>query len=154
LADIKKRLAAKEAEADEPMGVVSRITTVVMRTKLTKQIEEVGKELEILQKERAALEHPPLDKVALEANRRAFHRWAEQALGGMEASDVEKKRQALYWLGVDMLLFRSTHELNYEVKLTWRGLNAAQPLLLCEARKNADSSICIYVWPSSAAHWR
>ena len=142
LEDIKKSLAGKEAEADELVEMVRHITTAAMRTKLEKQINEVGQELEILQKEKAALEHSPLNRETLESNRQAFLVWAEQALGGLEASDVEKKRVALYWLGVDVVLFRSTRELVYEVTLTWRGLNAAQPLILRKP-ENAVSSMWI-----------
>src|SRR5262245_36915704 len=104
-----------------------------MRQKLQKQMNEIGSELEALQQEHDALVAPPESKEHLRAQQQAFHRWAEAAISGLKHASIEEKRQALYWLGVEVRVWRSTSEgQNYELSLTWRGLNAGKPLVLRE----------------------
>ena len=76
----------------------------------------------------------------LTAKTQAFHTWADAALSGLATATLEEKRLALYWLGVQVRVWRSTRELDYELALTWRGLNAGMPLVLRE-RVNTESLV-------------
>lgn len=46
---------------------------------------------------------------------------------------------ALYWLGAEVRVWRVSSQLEYEIVLTWRGLNAGRPLFLRE--RNAIPSL-------------
>lgn len=111
-----------------------------MRQKLAGQMNAVGEELEALQQERAKLLLPSETAEHLAAQTQAFHTWADAALSGLAGASLEEKRLALYWLGVEVRVWRSTQELDYELALTWRGLNANRSLILRE-RMNTESLV-------------
>lgn len=54
-------------------------------------------------------------------------------------ANLEQKCLALYWLGTEVRVWRVSGQLEYELVLTWRGLNAGRPLLLRE--RNAGLSL-------------
>jgi site-specific DNA recombinase len=138
LQELDENLAAKEADADELVRLSTHITSTLMRQKLAQQMNVVGEELEALQQEREKLLLPSLTAEHLAAQTQAFHTWADAALSGLAEAPLEEKRLALYWLGVEVRVWRSTQELDYELTLTWRGLNANRPLILRE-RVNTES---------------
>ena len=139
LIELADALAAKEAAADHLVQLATRITSISMRQKLQDQMNELGAELEALQQEYNALLMPPESEEQLRAQQQAFHRWADDAIAGLEQASLEEKRQALYWLGVEVRVWRTNQELDYELVLTWRGLNAGRPLVLRE--RNTISSV-------------
>lgn len=139
LAELEETLASKEAAADHLVRLAANITSESMREKLQDQMNELGAELETLKKERAHLLMPPLTQEALHAQRQAFQVWVEAALAGLEHANLEQKRMALYWLGAEVRVWRVSNQLEYEIVLTWRGLNAGRTLFLRE--RNAIPSL-------------
>ena len=139
LAELEETLASKEAAADHLVRLAANITSESMREKLQDQMNELGAELETLKKERAHLLMPPLAQEALHAQRQAFQVWVEAALAGLEHANLEQKRMALYWLGAEVRVWRVSNQLEYEIVLTWRGLNAGRTLFLRE--RNAIPSL-------------
>lgn len=132
LADVLEQLASKEKAADELFAMTTRIDSAAMRERLTKQLNELGAQLEVLHTEQAELEAPSVSKETLSAQRDAARLFAEQALqGGLNAS-LDDKRMVLYWLGAEVRLWRVDGQLDFELRLTWRGLNAGKPLVLHE----------------------
>lgn len=138
LQELEEQLAVKEADANELVRLSAHITSVLMRQKLALQMNVVGEELEVLQQERAKLLQPSEMAEHLAAQTQAFHSWADAALSGLAEASLEEKRLALYWLGVEVRVWRSTEALDYELTLTWRGLNANRALVLRE-RVNTES---------------
>lgn len=94
------------------------------------------------------LSTPPESEQQRREQQQAFHRWAEDAIAGLSHASIEEKRQALYWLGVEVRQTRISHqEPDYELVLTWRDLNAGKPLVLRE--KNATPSASVDGSPSA-----
>ncbi|HLV97289.1 MAG TPA: recombinase family protein [Ktedonobacterales bacterium] len=132
VAELKEALAAKEAAANQLVHLAAQLTSDSMREKLSKQMNEVGAELDVLRQEYQALLQPPATEEQRRIQQQAFHHWADAAIAGLEHASIEEKRQALYWLGVEVRVWQSSGEPDYELKLTWRGLNAGRPLVLRE----------------------
>lgn len=132
LADITKQLAAKEASANELFAMTTQITSAAMRERLTKQLNELGAQIELLQTEQAELEAPAATEETLRAQQAAAKRWSEQVMAGSEHASLDDKRAVLYWLGAQVRLWREQGKIDYEFVLTWRGLNAGRPLVLHE----------------------
>lgn len=132
LVDLKKALAAKEASADQLVQLAANITSEKIREKLQKQMNELGAELEVLEQERARLLVPPVTELELQTQRQAFQTWAKDfTIGASQGyAHLEEKRQVLYWLGVEVRVWREAGQLDYELRLSWRGFNAGRPLLL------------------------
>jgi len=133
LTELADALAKKEAAAEHLVQLATHIKSVSMRQKLQKQMNELGAELDALQQERDALLAPPESEEELRGQQQAFHRWADAAIAGLEHASVEERRQALFWLGVQVRVWRVQKKFDYELTLTWRGLNAGRPLVLREA---------------------
>lgn len=132
LEELKEALAAKEVAANQLVHLAAQITSDGMREMLSKQMNEVGAELDALRGEYQALLQPPATEEQRHAQQQAFHHWADAAIAGLEHASIEEKRQALYWLGVEVRVWQSSGEPDYELKLTWRGFNAGKPLVLRE----------------------
>ncbi len=141
LTKLADALAKKEAEADHLVQLAVHITSVDMRNKLQNQVNVVGTEWDVLKQEYNALLVPPESEEQRYAQQQAVRRWAEDAIVGLEHASIDQKRQALYWLGVEVRVWRSPGEPNFELVLTWRGLNAGKPLVLHE--KNIVPSVSI-----------
>lgn len=133
LAELKEALAAKEAAANQLVHLAAQLTSDSMREKLQKQMNQVGAELDALRQEYQTLMRPPETEEQRHTQQQAFHHWADDAIAGLEHASIEEKRMALYWLGVQVRVWQSPHdEPDYELVLTWRGLNAGSPLVLRE----------------------
>ena len=141
LVDLEKALAAKKASADQLVQLAANITSAKMREKLQKQMNELGAELEVLEQERARLLVPPMTELELQTQRQAFQAWAKDFMIGASQgyAHLEEKRQVLYWLGVEVRVWREARQLDYELRLSWRGFNAGRPLLL--RQRNAALSV-------------
>lgn len=132
LKELAEARAAKEAAANQLVKLASRITSDSMLQKLELQMNELGAELDVLKQEHDALLVPLGSEEKFRAQQQAFHHWADDAIAGLKQASVEGKRQALYWLGVRVYVWHSPKEPDYELELTWRGLNAGRPLVLRE----------------------
>jgi hypothetical protein len=132
LADITKQLAAKETSANELFAMTTQITSAAMRERLTKQLNELGAQIELLQTEQAELEAPAATEETLKAQQAAAKRWSEQVMQGSEYASLDDKRTVLCWLRAQVRLWREQGKIDYEFVLTWRGLNAGRPLVLHE----------------------
>ncbi|HEX6777098.1 MAG TPA: zinc ribbon domain-containing protein [Ktedonobacterales bacterium] len=132
LGELADALAAKEVAANHLVHLASKITSDSMREMLQKQMNEVGAELDALRQEYHTLLLPPESEQQRREQQQAFQHWAEDAVAGLEHASIEEKRQALYWLGVEVRVWHSPTEPDYEIVLTWRGLNAGRPLVLRE----------------------
>ena len=53
-------------------------------------------------------------------------------MAGSAHASLDDKRTVLYWLGAQVRLWREQGKIDYELVLTWRGLNAGRPLVLHE----------------------
>lgn len=132
LSELAEALAAKEAAANHLVHLAAKITSDSMREKLQKQMSEIGAELDALRQEYHMLSLPPVSEEQRHAQQQAFHHWAEDAVAGLEHASIEEKRLALYWLGAEVRVWNSLPEPDYELVLTWRGLNAGRPFVLRE----------------------
>ena len=132
LGELTEALAAKEAAANHLVNLAASITSDSMREKLQKQMNEVGSELDVLKQEYNALLLPLESEQQRHVQQQAFQHWAEDAISGLEHASIEERRMALYWLGVQVRVWHSPKEPDYELVLTWRGLNAGRPLVLRE----------------------
>ncbi|HLV97215.1 MAG TPA: recombinase family protein [Ktedonobacterales bacterium] len=138
--ELDKALASKDAAADHLVQLATKITSAKMREKLQKQINGIGAVIETLEQERASLLVQPESEERRHAQHQALRSWASVARIGLEEDlTVEEKRLVLYWLGAQVRAWYSYDEPNYELLLTWRGLNAGKPLILRE--RNTDSSV-------------
>ena len=68
-----------------------------MRERLTEQLNEVGAQIELLQREQAELEAPAATEETLRAQQAAAKRWSEQVMAGSAHAPLDGKRTVLYW---------------------------------------------------------